>query len=176
MRDSPRATGARYNSPVERPAPVVLLRDTVEADLPSLFAYQLDPAAVQMAAFTPKDPGDREGFMARWAKLLADDTIVKKSVLVDGRVAGSVMSFVQFGHASVCYGFGPAYWGRGIATAALAEFLRQVPTRPLRARTAFDNRASQRVLEKCGFVVECRERGYANARGTEIEEVIWVLR
>jgi RimJ/RimL family protein N-acetyltransferase len=37
---------------------------------------------------------------------------------------------------------------------------------------AKDNLASRRVLEKCGFTVCGEGRGYANARGMEIEEFI----
>ena len=47
--------------------------------------------------------------------------------------------------------------------------------RPLYARAAADNAASIRVLEKCGFVLISRERGYANARAAEIDEVLMAL-
>ena len=40
-----------------------------------------------------------------------------------------------------------------MATRALSAFLREVPTRPLYAGVAEHNRASIRVLEKCGFRV-----------------------
>jgi RimJ/RimL family protein N-acetyltransferase len=50
-----------------------------------------------------------------------------------------------------------------------------VPDRPLHARAAADNIASVRVLEKCGFVVTGHDRGFANARGTEIDEVLLTL-
>jgi RimJ/RimL family protein N-acetyltransferase len=46
------------------------------------------------------------------------------------------------------------------------------PSRPLRARIAYDNVASRRVLEKCGFRVIAHERGFAEARSTEIEEFV----
>ncbi len=36
--------------------------------------------------------------------------------------------------------------------------------------------SSIRVLEKCGFVLIGRESGFANARGAEIEEVVFELR
>jgi RimJ/RimL family protein N-acetyltransferase len=51
-----------------------------------------------------------------------------------------------------------------------------VPVRPLRARAAADNAGSIRVLEKCGFVVTGRDRGFANARGEETDEVLLTLR
>lgn len=48
-------------------------------------------------------------------------------------------------------------------------------TRPLHARAAADNAGSVRVLEKCGFTVTGTDRGYANARGAEIDEVLLTL-
>jgi len=47
----------------------VLLRDVRDADLGVLFEHWTDPEANRMAAFTAKDPTDREAFDARWAKL-----------------------------------------------------------------------------------------------------------
>jgi RimJ/RimL family protein N-acetyltransferase len=71
----------------------------------------------------------------------------------------------------VTYWIDRAFWGRGLATAALREFVREEP-RPLHARVAKDNVGSRRVLEKCGFVLIAEERGFANARGAEIDELV----
>ncbi len=49
------------------------------------------------------------------------------------------------------YWIGREYWGKGIASAALADFLDVVEDRPLHARVAKHNAGSIRVLEKCGF-------------------------
>jgi RimJ/RimL family protein N-acetyltransferase len=57
----------------------------------------------------------------------------------------------------------------------LRELLGVVPDRPLYARAAADNAGSVRVLEKCGFVLTGHERGFANARGEEIDEVVLTL-
>jgi RimJ/RimL family protein N-acetyltransferase len=46
------------------------------------------------------------------------------------------------------------------------------PSRPLHARVAYDNVASHRVLEKCGFRVVATERSFAQARTAEIEEFV----
>jgi RimJ/RimL family protein N-acetyltransferase len=51
----------------------------------------------------------------------------------------------------VGYWLGRSYWGRGIATRALALFLPLVPARPLYAHVASHNTGSMRVLVKCGF-------------------------
>ena len=156
----------------------VLLRDVTERDLPIFFEQQLDPAANQMAAFTAKDPADRAAFTAKWAKILGDDSITKRTVLCGGRVAGTVAAFVApwSGKLEVTYWIGREFWGQGIATAALSALLRVVKLRPLYARAAKDNIASLRVLEKCGFTIAGYERGFANARGEEIEEVVLELR
>ena len=58
---------------------------------------------------------------------------------------------------------------------ALSAFVGGLAERPLYARAAADNIASIRVLEKCGFVLIGRDRGFANARGAEIEEVVLEL-
>lgn len=150
----------------------IRLRETVEADLQIFFEHYQDPDANRMAAFTARDPSDRDAFMAHWARILADGRIFTRTILFDGRVAGSVLSFQQFGEPSVSYWIGKEYWGRGIATRALTRFLALVPTRPVYARAASDNVASLRVLEKCGFTVCGEERGFANARREEIDEVI----
>ena len=151
----------------------VLLRDVTEADLPIFFEQQRNPAANQMAAFTAKDPADREAFTAKWAKILGDDT-VKKAILVNGQVAGSVSAFVApwSGQLEVTYWLGREYWGRGIATKALTEFLGHLKARPVYARAAKDNIASIRVLAKCGFTISGHDKGFANARGEEVEEVV----
>jgi RimJ/RimL family protein N-acetyltransferase len=147
-----------------------------EADLPLLFEWERDPEANYMAAFTAKDPADRAAYMAKWTRLLSDDTIIKKTILVDGRVVGTIAKFELFGKPNVTYWIGREFWGRGFATEALSLFLREVTTRPLYASAAKDNVASLRVLEKCGFRIIGFEKGYANARGKEIDEALLELR
>ena len=44
--------------------------------------------------------------------------------------------------------------------------------RRLHARVAYDNVASHRVPEKCGFRVIATERSFAQARSAEIEEFV----
>lgn len=154
----------------------VLLRDVTEDDLPVFFEHQLDPAANHMAAFTAKDPADRDAFVAHWTKILADETISIKTILFEGHVVGHVAKFERSGKPEVTYWIGREYWGRGLATQALSEFLGHVKVRPLYAGAAKDNVASLRVLEKCGFTIIGYEKGFANARGEEIEEVILELR
>jgi RimJ/RimL family protein N-acetyltransferase len=125
-----------------------------------------------MAAFLARD---REAFMAHWTKILGDETIIKKTILFEGQVAGNIVSFEQFGERLVGYWLGKEYWGKGIATEALSAFLDQVRARPLYAHVAKHNIASIQVLEKCGFTIIGEEKGFADAGGDEVEEFILKL-
>jgi RimJ/RimL family protein N-acetyltransferase len=159
-------------SPIEK----VLLRDVIEDDLPIFFEHQLDPEARYMVAFTSRGATDRNTFMMHWLGILADDSITKRTIVVDGRVAGNIVSFEWDGKPEVGYWIGKEYWGKGLATRALAEFLTIVKTRPLYAHAARDNIGSIRVLEKCGFRITGYDKSFANARGAMIEEAILELR
>jgi RimJ/RimL family protein N-acetyltransferase len=128
----------------------VRLRDVTEADLPVLFEQQLDPEAVRMANFPSRD---RDAFFTHWHRILADETVGKKTILLDGTVAGNVVTWQTPGERLVGYWIGKEFWGRGVATRALREFLHLETARPLLARVAKHNLGSIRVLEKCGFTV-----------------------
>jgi RimJ/RimL family protein N-acetyltransferase len=153
----------------------VVLREVHDSDLPVFFRQMNDPEALRMAAFTPEDPADRAAFEDRWKRIRASD-VVTRTVLADGDVVGSVAVYGEPGEREVTYWVDRAYWGRGVATAALRGLLEEVPERPLYARAAADNTGSRRVLEKCGFRFAARASGYANARGEEIDEVVLTLR
>ncbi len=125
-----------------------------------------------MAAFPARD---REAFTAHWTKILGDDTVTTKTILFDGEVAGNVVSWERSGERLVGYWIGRQYWGKGVATRALSEFLGHVATRPLYARVAKHNVASLRVLEKCGFTISGHDTVPADTGGEEVEEVILKL-
>ena len=149
----------------------LILRDVSELDLPIFFEQQLDPEATAMAAFPSRD---RESFMAHWTKIMADENLIQKTILFDGQVAGNIVSWEQDGVQEVGYWLGREFWGKGIATRALSEFLKQVKIRPLVAHVAKGNIGSQRVLEKCGFkFVEAYK--ILDKQSTEIEEYILKL-
>lgn len=153
----------------------VSLRVVREADLPIIFEYERDPEAVHMAAFTAKDPSDEEAFTAHWTRIMNDETVVVRTIVVGESVVGSIARFERDGDTEVTYWIGREHWGRGIATQALALLLEEIKTRPIHARAAKDNVASLRVLEKCGFTATGHDKGYANARNAEIEEAILQL-
>ena len=147
----------------------VVLRDVVAEDLPIFFAHQQDPDAVRMAAFPSRD---RDAFDAHWARILADETCIARTIVAAGEVAGYIGCYGPAGERAVGYWFGRAFWGRGIATAALTAFLRDVPERPLYAHVAKSNGGSLRVLERCGFSVVGEERTPSATGGEPIDEVV----
>lgn len=144
----------------------VMLRGVEETDLPIFFGYESDPAAVYMAAFTAKNPADRDAFNAHWRKILSDETVIGRTVLFEGHVVGSVVSFIdqEFGKREVTYWIGRQHWGKGIATKALSKFLCELKVLPIYARASKDNIPSIRVLEKCGFKLSGYGKGFAYAR------------
>jgi RimJ/RimL family protein N-acetyltransferase len=128
-----------------------------------------------MAAFTGKDAANRAAFMTLWERLLRDDSVVKKTILLGEQVAGSIASFGSMSMREVTYWIAREHWGKGVATEALGALLKVERTRPLFARAATDNVGSIRVLEKCGFRIVRHERGFADARGAAIDEVVLIL-
>lgn len=143
------------------------LRPVADADLEAFYEHQADPEAVRMAALAPRE---RESHLAHWRTVLADATVLARTIAVDGAVAGHVVSFVRdgVGDREVGYWVAREHWGRGVATAALAAFLSEETRRPLVAHVATHNVGSRRVLEKCGFVVAAEVK---DPQGDGIDEV-----
>lgn len=153
----------------------ITLTETEKDDLNSFFQFQLDKEANYLAAFTSKDPNDKTAYIEKFTKHLNDPTINMRTIKANDEIAGSIAKFVLENEAEITYWIDKKFWGQGIATAALKDFLKIEQIRPIYARVAFDNYGSQKVLEKCGFVKTGKDKGFANARQTEIEEFIYKL-
>ncbi len=132
----------------------VTLRETTLEDVPILFEHQRDPVAAEMAAFPSRD---WEAFVAHDAKLRVDPTTVRRTIVADGQVIGSIGVWGE-NELEVGYWIDRAAWGKGIASAALAALLAEVQERPVTAHVAEHNVGSIRVLERNGFVETGRER------------------
>jgi RimJ/RimL family protein N-acetyltransferase len=150
----------------------VALRPIDDSDLDALFDQMRDPESVQMAAFTAKDPNDRNAFDSHMSKVRTSPDCTVLAVDRDGRLVGSIGSFVVEGDTEITYWIDRTVWGQGVASQALALFLDTVLVRPLYARAASDNVGSLRVLQKAGFMIISTEISYANGRNAEIEETI----
>jgi RimJ/RimL family protein N-acetyltransferase len=151
------------------------IREVRDSDLPVFWAHISDSAAQDMAAVTRKYHYDREAFDEHWAKVLSDPEVLVRTVVADDAVAGHAAVYGPPDEREVTYWIDAAFWGRGVATAALAALIELESTRPLHAHAVADNAGSIRVLEKCGFTVTGRGRIFAQARGDEIDEVALTL-
>lgn len=133
----------------------VRLRSVEPGDLPIFYEHQLDADATRMAAFPSRD---RAAFDEHWAKnIFGNAATITRTILLDDNVAGNIGSWPQHGVRLVGYWIGKEYWGQGVATRALAQFLGVVTERPLYAHVVEHNVGSIRVLEKCGFIRQREE-------------------
>jgi Acetyltransferases, including N-acetylases of ribosomal proteins len=153
----------------------IILRPTIVTDLEIHYRFQLDEEANHLAAFTSSNSSDKEAYLEKYGKFLTEPTINNQTILIDGVIVGSIAKFLIGEDAEITYWIDRKFWGRGIATRAMKEFLSLETIRPIYARVAFDNIGSQKVLKSCGFVKIGTDRGFANARKTEIEEFIYRL-
>lgn len=153
----------------------ITLRKTTKADLETLYQFQLDAEANYLVAFTPTENADREAYLKKHSKFLDDADKNTQTILLGDTIVGSVAKFEREGDNEITYWIDKKYWGKGIATIALQKFLQIEIARPIFASAAFDNMGSRSVLEKCGFVKIGTDKGFANARQVEVEEVIYKL-
>jgi RimJ/RimL family protein N-acetyltransferase len=157
------------------PYPEITLRKTVLPDLECFFLFQLDEEANYLAAFTAKDPTDKAAYLQKYSKLVNDPAINMQTILVGEIIAGSISKFEMEGRAEITYWIDKQFWGKGIGSKALTEFLNNETTRPIYGRVAFDNIGSQKVLTNCRFIKIGTDKGFANARQAETEEYIYKL-
>ena len=161
-----RNLGCDYTQPMP-----TLLRPAAESDLPILYQQQLDPEATAMAAFPSRD---EEAFYAHARKIMANESVIFRVIVHDEQVAGSIGSWEMNGHREVGYWIGREYWGKGIATQALTQYLEIEKSRPLFAHVVKHNVGSKRVLEKNGFKV-IGEDSYNNPAGVLVDEFVLKL-
>ncbi|MFE2944158.1 GNAT family N-acetyltransferase [Streptomyces sp. NPDC059255] len=154
---------------------MISLREVLDSDLPTFWEHLSDPEAQHVAAVTRKYHYDRAHFDSYWARIRSNPDVLMHTVLADDEVVGHAAVYGPPNERQVTYWIGRNHWGRGIATAALTLLVDLVRTRPLHAHAAADNAGSIRVLEKCGFVITGHGRGFGQARGGEIDEVLLAL-
>ena len=127
------------------------LRPVTETDLPILFQQQLDPDAVAMSAYPAKDRGE---FMRHWEGIMKNKNVTARTIVYKEKVAGHIICWKEGKFEQrIGYWIGKEFWRRGIASAAVTEFLLLVKTRPLFAEVANHNLASRKVLQKNGFTL-----------------------
>lgn len=148
------------------------LRPLEAADLESWCAYLSQPGAVEHTSWAVQSVDDLRPALAMYNADPPDSPI--RFAIVDvaaGRLAGTIgfhtISSINR-TAEIAYDLHPDYWGRGIATAACLACLdwgfSQRGYVRIQATVLDTNRASARVVEKCGFVREGLLRRYRMVR------------
>jgi len=153
----------------------VTLRTFADSDLDALFAWESEPRAVEMAAFTRADPSDRSAFDAHYERVRSNSSNTLLAIDDDEEFVGTIGSFTRDGQREVTYWIAPARWGQGLASQALRAFLAIESTRPLYGRVASHNVASAKVLARAGFVEVGSDTGFAAGVGAEVVERIYRL-
>jgi len=119
----------------------------------------------------------------RWLDIAAAEghDLVHLAIEVDGEASGGISAMrgaenTRF-TAEIGYWLGERHWGRGIGTAAVdalcAALFEHTDLERLEAGTFLENRASQRVLEKSGFVREGVRRRHFYKDGRFIDDVMF---
>mgnify|MGYP000057622344 FL=1 len=152
----------------------IILTPTSKTDLETLHLFQLNQEANYLAAFTSPEPLTKEAYINKYTPFLSNPTIHMCTIWIENQIVGSIAKYETDNQAEITYWIDHAFWGRGIATNALQEFLKLELMRPIYGRVAFDNIGSQKVLEYCGFKKIGIDTGFAKARNEEIEEYIYI--
>jgi RimJ/RimL family protein N-acetyltransferase len=66
----------------------ITLRTLTDSDLDSLFIWESDPRAIQMAAFTRANPSDRTEFDARYERVSNDPSATLLAIEDDTNSSG----------------------------------------------------------------------------------------
>jgi RimJ/RimL family protein N-acetyltransferase len=85
----------------------LVLRETTLDDLPILFEHQRDPVANEVAVFAARD---WDAFVPHDAKIRSDPTLIRRTVVVDDKVVGSIGCFGDE-QREVWYWYDRAVWG-----------------------------------------------------------------
>lgn len=160
------------------------LRPFLHSDAPSLALHANNPAIADNLtnAFPhPYTLSDAEQFIAR---VSAQSPTQVFCIEVDGEAAGGIGLFPQADimckNAELGYWLSQDHWGKGIITAAIRQMVdygfRTWDISRIFARPFGSNTASQRVLEKAGFILEARLEKTIFKNGREEDECIYAVR
>lgn len=134
----------------------VSLRHHVHEDAEQLAVLLNDPDVTEMTSTIPYPyaRSDAEAFLS--AACYDDGNTIRRAIDWQGVLVGSIGLGPRPGGAEeIGYWIGKPYWGKGIASAALAAFLKVLAEKgiagPILAQTVASNVASQQILLKNGF-------------------------
>ncbi len=106
------------------------------------------------------------------------------AIEIDGKAAGGIGIHPQIDimkkNAELGYWLGEKYWGKGIISKAIQEIIpfafNSYDITRIYARPFGNNIASQKVLEKAGFILEARIKETIFKNGEYLDELIYAIR
>lgn len=160
------------------------LRPLRMADADALYAYLRDPVVTELTSYPVVSRPMVESMIERSLSLWAAGELSKWGVALrhDDQLVGTC-GFNEWspGHrwAELAFDLAQPHWGRGLMRQAVAAVLqwtyRQSLVDRVHAFVRVDNKRSERLLERSGFVREGRLRSYRVCRGQPHDFYIYGL-
>ena len=158
-----------------------LIREWRRGDEESLVRHANNPKVVRTLRDRFPHPYTRADADLWIAHASAEDPITNFALVVDGQAVGGIgfmrQDDVSRRSVEIGYWLGEAYWGRGIATAAvcaLSDYIfASFDVCRIYASVFDTNGASIRVLEKAGFVCEGRQRRAVTKNGETLDSLMY---
>lgn len=154
---------------------MITLREVQSRDLDQFFLFQQDADAAHMAGFASTNPSDRGVFDHHWGELLNSPDTFVRTIDHEGQPIGSIAAFEDEGAREIMFWTDKQFWGQGITTEALSQFLKDFPERPVRARVVVDNVGTLKILQSLGFEEVGVESSFSNVRAKVVQEKILQL-
>lgn len=106
------------------------------------------------------------------------------AIIVNNKPVGSIGLHLQTDilkkNAEIGYWIGEAYWGKGIVTKAIPQMIdygfKHMDIVRIFARIFGTNKASQKVVEKCGFILEGKYEKTIFKNNQFLDELIYAIR
>ncbi|MDD1693216.1 MAG: GNAT family N-acetyltransferase [Methanoregula sp.] len=162
--------------------PTSILRDWGSGDIGSLVRHANNPRVAAMMRDGFPSPYTHEDARRFIDLATTPGPHLFLAIEVDGKACGGIgihpLEDVRRRSAEIGYWLSESCWGRGIATDAVRAI---VPVAfgtfdiiRLQAGIFSSNRASMRVLEKCGFVREAVHTNAITKNGMTMDEIVYV--
>lgn len=160
------------------------LRPFTMNDLDDLIRYANNPnIAKNLTDLFPYPYGREDG--KKFIKMTMEQNPRQvMAIAIDGEVCGAIgvhpQTDIQRKNAELGYWLAEPFWGKGIITKAVKQMIdygfKTFDINRIYARPFGDNRASQRVLEKAGFVLEARFKNTLIKNGVYQDELVYAVR
>ena len=164
----------------------LLLRDFVEEDWRAVHEYGSDPEVVRYLPWGPNTEEDSRDFISRSIAIQSESPRRRFEIGIvlkqEGKLIGGCgirENNPTLMEGNIGYVLNKDYWGRGIATEAARALVRfgfeTLNLHRIFATCFPENRASERVLQKCGMRLEGRLRENLLMRGEWRDSLLYAI-